>query len=413
MNGKLEARSVSAEGRKSVALGNGELRAVVDLLGGMVPEFSIRRGGLPLNLHWQSPFRGRSGEEYAESRHGSFWKAKLLYNISGNFPCCPSFGPGCLVDGAEIPPHGWTANEAWRLFGLEVDEGLGAAYADFDLDSPAPLMPLSWRRREAVFEGRNALFSALEIRNRGTRPISVNVAMHNTVGPPFLAPGCRISLSADGFMTAPSGGEFDATGRLAMGASFASLREAPLRSGGKADLGLVPGMIGSTDLVTGAVPRNIGLGWSCVANPSLGLAYLCLFPGAAELPDGEIALGFNDLWMQYGGRRFTPWAETEGGHDRTFCLGSENSVGAFANGLEYSRSHPELLGNPTMVEVPAGGRRVLQYATAVVEIGRDLAEEGISRVEAEGEALVLIGAKGSARASVGADFARARRLSRA
>jgi hypothetical protein len=411
MKGKLEARRIAGSGRASVALGNGELRAVVDLLGGMVPEFSIRRGGRPLNLHWLSPFRGTAGAAYAEARDGAFWKSKLLYNISGNFPCCPSFGPGCRVDGSDIPPHGWTANEEWRLLGLGVDEAEGAAYADFALDSPAPSMPLSWRRREAVFAGMNALFSELEIRNSGTEPISINVAMHNVVGPPFLAPGCRISLSADGFMTSPPETEFDGTGRLAMGAEFSSLGEAPLRSGGKADLSLVPGMIGSTDFVTGVVPRDLGLGWSCVANPSLGLAYLSLFPGAAGLPDGEIALSFNDLWMQYGGRRFTPWAETEGGDDRTYCLGVENSAGAFANGLEYSRSHPELLGNPTMVEVPSGGRRVLRYATAVVEIAAELAAEGIARAEAEGETLVLRGERGSARAPVGADFERARRLS--
>jgi hypothetical protein len=410
MKASLEARKIDAKGRNSVALGNGELRAVVDSLGGMVPEFSILRERSALNLHWLSPFRGRSGDDFEESRHGAFWKAKLLYNISGNFPCCPSFGPGCSVDGADIPPHGWTANEEWRLLGLGVDEDAGSAFADFGLDSPALRMPLSWRRRDAVFAGKNALFCELEIRNRGEAPVSVNVAMHNVVGPPFLAPGCRISLAADRFMTAPAGTEFDGTGRLAMGAGFGDLGEAPLRSGGKADIGLVPGMIGSTDFVTGAVPRDSSLGWSCVANPSLGLAYVCLFPGAAGLPKGEIALPFNDLWMQYGGRRFTPWAETEGGKDRTFCLGVENSAGAYANGLEYSRSHPELLGNPTMVEIPAGGRRLLRYATAAVEIGRELAEEGVSRVEAEGDTLVLIGASGSARAFIGADFAGARSL---
>jgi hypothetical protein len=406
----LEARELEIGGRRSISLGNDRFRAVVETLGGMVPELSMLRDGRPFDVHWRSPFRGHGEEGYAEPRHGAFWKAKLLYNISGNFPCCPSFGPACTVDGAAIPPHGWTANEEWRLVGSGVDEARGAAFADFALDSPIPRMPLSWLRRDAVFAGQSALFSSLEIRNRGRDPISVNVAMHNVVGPPFLAPGCRISLAADRYMSAPAGSEFDDTGRLAIGSSFSSLREAPLRSGGTADIGLVPGMIGFTDFVTGAVPRSAGLGWSCVANPSLGLAYLCLFPGAALLPDGEIALPFNDLWMQYGGRRFTPWAETEGGEDRTFCLGTENSAGAYANGLEYSRSHPELLGNPTLVEVPAGGRRALRYATAIVEVDRSLAEGGVSKVEADGETLVLEGARGSVRAAIGADFAALRSL---
>jgi hypothetical protein len=184
----------------------------------------------------------------------------------------------------------------------------------------------------------------------------------------------------------------------------------PLRDGTLVDLGLVPGMVGATDFVTGAVPSSLPMGWSCVVNPVLGVAYVCFFPGAAGLPEGEIALSFNDLWMQYGGRSFTPWALTEGAPDHTFCLGTENTVGAFANGLEYSRSVPELLGRRTTVTIPAGGERKLCYATALVELDRGLVAEGVRAVEAEEGALVLKGGKSSQRVPMDATFRSARRV---
>jgi hypothetical protein len=260
-----------------------------------------------------------------------------------------------------------------------------------------------------VLEGQSAYYSLLSIRNRGNAPLAINVGHHNTVGSPFLEPGCRISLSAERFRTPPEGTEFDPTGRLAFGAEFASLDAAPLRVGGVADIGLVPGLVGSTDFATGAVSRKLSLGWSCVVNPRLGLAYLCFFPGAVALPRGEIALSFNDLWMQYGGRRFKPWAETEGGEDRTFCLGTENATGAYANGLSYSLGQPELLGLPTTIEIPGGGERRLCYGTALVELKPEINREGVLAVEEEGASVVLKGRKAYQRVALEGDFARLRR----
>src|SRR5207237_9771438 len=66
---------------------------------------------------------------------------------------------------------------------------------------------------------------------------------------PAAASSCALSVS----LTAPNGTEFDDTGCLVQGAEFSSLAAAPLRSGGTVDLGAVPGMVGWTDFVTGAV----------------------------------------------------------------------------------------------------------------------------------------------------------------
>ena len=100
----------------------------------------------------------------------------------------------------------------------------------------------------------------------------------------------------------------------------------------------------------------------------------------------------------------------EGGADRSFCLGTENAVGAFANGLAYARAVPNILDTPTTVEIPAGGQRTLCYGTALVGLDEALVREGVTAIEAEQGALVLKGARASQRVPVSADFGAVRAL---
>lgn len=376
MNEKLVASRVTHMGREAVRLSNGEAEAVICLQGGMVPVFSIRRGKGDINAHWVPPFRKEDGSAYSAAEHASFWKSPLLYELAGDFLCSPNFGPDCLCEGVPIPAHGWTANTAWHLEETGLVPEAGVAFVRLSLESPDPRFPLSWERTDLLFDGQSSLFSSTRVRNRGDRALLINVARHATVGPGFLEKGCRISASAKRYATPPRPSEFSDTGALIEGAEFESLSSAPLRSGGEVDLSVVPGMTGYTDFVSGPVPQNAALGWSCVANPRLGLAHLVLFPGPASAKAEDIALRFNVLWMQYGGRRFTPWAETEGGPDRCFCLGTECATGAFANGLEYSLSHPSMLDSPTIVEIPARGEKRLEYCTALVPLDDELSRGG-------------------------------------
>lgn len=402
------AKEISTFGRHSICLENDKVRTVVDALGGMMPEFSLKRGGAEINAHWIPDFRDKSGAPYDPAEHEKYWKANLLYLIAGDFPCSSNFGGPCNVDGVDLPAHGWVANNAWAIgqHGVSTEDAL--AFARFSMKSPATGMPLSWEKCDMVLEDHAAYYSIMRIRNSGAMPISINLTRHNTLGAPFLQAGCKISLCADRFQTAPEGAEFDSTGRLLQGAEFVDLSRAPLRSGGTVDLTEVPGMIGATDFVTGAIPAHLSLGWSCVVNPGLGLAYVCFFPGEANLPAGEVALSFNDLWLQYGGRRFTPWALNEGGEDRTFCLGTENGTGAYANGLAYARQHPELLGRPTMVTIPAGGERKLCYGTALIELTPALLQEGVKSIEADDGFLILKGTQTVQLVSLDAQFSRVR-----
>ncbi|MCL2127828.1 MAG: hypothetical protein FWH38_06195, partial [Treponema sp.] len=109
----------------------------------------------------------------------------------------------------------------------------------------------------------------------------------------------------------------------------------------------------------------------------------------------DIVLRFNDLWMQYGGRFYTPWAASEGGTDLTYCLGTENSASGYALGLRYAREKKSILGAPATVLVPPGESRILRYGTLFAPYEGPALDGGIVSAEAVNGALSLAGKNGA------------------
>ncbi|MDR3147271.1 MAG: hypothetical protein LBU00_02705 [Treponema sp.] len=391
----LARRVLVAGKREATVLEQDGLRLVIDDEGGMVSELSAftDKGGR-LNAHWNPWFRGLGGKPFDTAEHGAFWKARLLYQLAGNFPCLPSFGGDHLVDGIDMPAHGWTANNRWCFLEKKVDKESGAAWALSAMGSPERPMPLGFKKIDMVIPGHPVHYTAIVVGNTGDRDIDISAGWHNTVGAPFLAPGCRYNGAGETWMTAPAGGEFDATSRLAMGEQFSSLTSVPLRNGTTADISVIPGPIGYTDFVTGAIPARARIGWSAVVNPFLKMLYLCFFTGPAAAAADDIILYFNELWMQYGGRPFTPWAAYDGGTDLTYCLGTENVVSAYAYGLDYSRKAGTLLGNPTTVTIPAGGIKTLRYATLFTPYTDTALDNGVSSLNPTGGGIVAAARNG-------------------
>jgi hypothetical protein len=380
---------------------------MIDDIGGMIPELSYIEGRRRLNAHWLPWFRSSSGKPFGAAE-AAFWKANLLYEIAGNFPCAPNFGGDTDLDGLVLPPHGWTANLPWRFQRKNADNE--AAWAFATMESPEPKMPLSFKKIDAVVRGQAVHYTSLEIANKGGSDIEICAAWHNTVGAPFLQSGCRVSGAADRWITALKGGEFDPTTRLAFGAEFDSLTAAPLAGGGTADISLVPGPIGYTDFACGVIPASASLGWSALVNPHLKMAYVCFFTGAAAASEDDIILRFNDLWMQYGGRCYTPWASGEGATDMTYCLGTENSAAGHPLGLRFAREQKQVLGAPSTVRIPAGQSRVLRYATLFAPYEGGSRDGGICSGEGGDAALVCTGKNGTGRFTADPGFGILKRL---
>jgi hypothetical protein len=108
--------------------------------------------------------------------------------------------------------------------------------------------------------------------------------------------------------------------------------------------------------------------------------------------------------MQYGGRPFTPWAHYEGGTDMTYCLGTENSAAAWAQGLEYSRRIGKVLGAPATVIVPAGKQKVIRYGCLFAPYEGSTLDEGVVSVKAETGAMAAEGKGGAQRFAADPSF---------
>jgi hypothetical protein len=381
----MVSRVTGIGGREASFLENATLRVQIDDIGGMIPVLCSVQSKWQINAHWQPWFRSNSGRPYRDAEDGPFWKSEMLYNIAGNFPCVPNFGPAHIIGESVMPAHGWTATLKWEYKEGGTDAESGAAWALSEMKSPDTSMPLLFKKIDAVVPGQSAHYSALAIWNLGGNDIEICCVQHNTVGPPFLQTGCCISAAASVWATPPAGSEFDTTARLAPGAEFSTLSKAPLSFGGQADLSVVPSPNGYTDFVSGAIPRSTRLGWSSVVNPALNLAYIAFFPGPASgvSDDDEIILYFNDLWMQYGGRPYTPWAPWDGGPDLAYCLGTENGVGAWSLGLDYARKAKRVLGSPATVTIPANAEKTLYYGTLFAPYERRILDSGIVGIDSE------------------------------
>ena len=397
-------RVKTASEKDATVLEHESLRILIEDVGSMIPEMSLINGRQHLNAHWLPWFRPNSGKPYRESQDGAFWKSELLYNVTGNFPCIPNFGAGCNIDGIDMPPHGWAANFPWQFIACGDDKESGAVWALSVMESPEKAMPLSLRKIDVLVPGHNVHYVSIAVTNTGNKDQEICAGWHNTVGAPFLAEGCRISAAASAWATAPQGSEFDTTTRLAPGREFASLDKAPLGDGGTTDISRVPGPIGYSDFAAGCIDSSVHLGWSSVINPGLKAAYICFFPGPAGAQEDDIVLRFNDLWMQYGGRPYTPWAPYEGGTDLSYCLGTENAIAAYALGLDYSRRVQSVLGTPTTVTIPGGKHQYIRYGTLFALYQGQTLDEGILSLETEANALVSKGTDGHQRFTADPSF---------
>jgi hypothetical protein len=375
--------------RHATMVSNDLIKAVIEDHGSMVRELSnTNKYGGRVNAHPLYYFLGKGPSCQEDPNHNFYSNAELLYQLGGNFFCFPNFGPPHTFKKVELPPHGFTPGGIWNVVKYGTDAETGATWVLSSMKGPEEY-PFVAQKIEMLLPGHPVLYSSTTIENLSDSPMEVNAAWHNTVGTPFLESGCVINTSAKEFSTVPKGSEFDTTGRLAMGATFDDLSKAPLRSGGTCDTSIVPGMIGFTDFITGKVPRDSKLGWSSVINPVQQMVYFSFFSGPEAVEEDEIPFNFNNLWMQYGGRKFAPWALYDGGTDQTFCLGVENSIGYYANGLKESSSHKELLGAPTTYTIPPHSKRVQRYGTAFTGYEQTKMGGGVQSVEQVVEGIVL------------------------
>ncbi|HEY8965505.1 MAG TPA: hypothetical protein VIM58_03620 [Candidatus Methylacidiphilales bacterium] len=313
----------------------------------------------------------------------------LLRALRGDFFCAPFGGNGEAWRGEVHPPHGETANRAWRFDDLD-EEGDRTALRLFLRSRVRPgrvTKEIALRRGETVLYCRHVLsgFSGPMCPGHhamlrfpeapGSGLVTTSPILHAQVLPvPFEDPA-RGGYSA-----------------LRPGAAFTRLDRVPRADGGMADLGRYPARRGFEDLAMVVHEAAPDFAWTAVVFPKERYVWFAL-------KDPRV-LRSTVLWMSNGGRHYAPW---NGRH--TGVLGLEDVTAYFHLGLAASaRPNPvNRLGHPTALRLDPERSLVVNYVMGVAAIPAGF--DGVQAIDRDAKGIVLLSRSGRrARAALDPGF---------
>jgi hypothetical protein len=241
------------------------------------------------------PVTFRLGERTISPYHCAPWWDELpdlppiLRVLRGDFLCLPFGGNDEEWNGEQHPIHGVTANEKWTLVRVpddftRLEVVLDSTVRPFratrsiTLDSNAPVV---YQQNQITGgEGPMAIGSHAMLHFKSKGLISTSpFAEGRTLPVPFEGPDGKTSLAVD--------------------ASFQSLEEVPLATGGMTSLRAYPARPGCEDLVMLLGDQESDFAWSAVHFPAEGYIWFQL--------KNPRQLAHTVLWHSNGGRSYSPW----------------------------------------------------------------------------------------------------------
>lgn len=334
----------TVHGQPSWSFNSSHVDAHLTRLGGHLAPVSFRLGRRTVE-----PF---SIAPWAEEKLPAETPA-LLRALRGDFFCAPFGGNGVPWRGERHPPHGETANAAWRLKAFERAGDRVTLHARLELG----VRPGVADKFITLIEGHAAVYQRHVLTARG--PMSVG---HHAMLKFPDAPGSgRVSTSR--FVAAqvlpdlferPENYGYSA---LKPGAAFRSLERVPLHTGGETDLSVYPARRGFDDLVMLTADPKLAFAWTAVAFPAERFVYFAL--------RDPRTLRHTILWMSNGGRHYAPW---NGRH--TSVMGIEDTTSYFHYGLaESAKPNPlNRRGLPTTLTLDPKKPTTVNYIIGVAEL---------------------------------------------
>jgi hypothetical protein len=311
----------------------------------------------------------------------------LLKALRGDFFCAPFGGNGTPWRGEQHPPHGETANAAWRLERLEHAETQVTLRARLDLK----VRPGRVTKTIILPEGSPVVGQSHEI--AGARgPLSVGhhamLRFPEEPGSGLIAtsPFVRGQVLPTPFEDPAQRGYSS----LQPGAEFTSLAEVPLATGGTTDLSVYPARRGFDDLVMITAAPDLPFAWNAVTFPTQRYVWFSLRdPGV---------LRHTIFWISNGGRHYAPW---NGRH--TGVLGLEDTTSYFHYGQAESAGANPLrrLGLPTTLTLDPRRSTTVRTLMGVAEVPARFGR--VARIEPAPGGIVLVSAQG-ARVPVAVDL---------
>lgn len=285
----------------------------------------------------------------------------LLRSLRGDFFCAPFGGNESAYRGEQHPPHGETANAAWKFESLQKEEHGTTLHL-----SLAPVVrPGRVDKFIQLRENETALYCRHIISGMTGR---IPLGHHALLKLPNEPESANFSTSQIGFgqvlPTPFEDPEHRGYSRLKPGALFKRLDRVPCANGKRADLSRHPTGRGFDDLAMLVHEASPDFAWSAVTYPRQRYVWFAL-------KDPRV-LRSTLLWMSNGGRHYSPWngrhINVLGVEDVTsyFHYGLEESVRpnpvnqrGFATSIQLRRNTPFTVSTIMAVaEIPAGFEKV-------------------------------------------------------
>jgi hypothetical protein len=383
------------ESRNATVLTNDLIRVMIEDQGGMVLELStLTPSKGRINAHLIPHYRG-TGTSVFSDENAEYWhNSPYLYQKAGSYFSFPNFGPAHESKEGAQEQNGFTASSYWMVERYGTDPEFGGVW----LMSMVRNRKAKWqvRKIDMLLPNQPVHYTVCFITNNAEEDLIANTTWNNEIGSPFLESGCVLNASAEHWITGTQDQSAKMMGRLPSDTQFSDWRKAPLKEGGVVDLTEVPPPIGSTDFISGVVPRLSKLGWSSVINPRQQMVYFTFFPGPSAVAEDEIGLNFNNFLFDYGGRSDTPWAFYPGGMSQQYSLNCGAGNNHLYRGLGESQSEATLLGADTTATIKSGETKALYYATAFAPYDNNRIGGNFYSVEQTSEGLLLKRTKSSA-----------------
>ncbi len=278
----------------------------------------------------------------------------LLQLLRGDFFCAPFGGSESLYRGEKHPPHGETANAAWKLESLTKNP----AVTELHLSLQTKVRRGRVDKTIQLRQGETALYCRHVISGLAGK---MNLGHHATLKFPDAAGSGLIDTSPISFaQVLPVPFEKPAEGgynNLKPGAIFSRLDEVPAIDGSVADLSRYPARRGFEDLVMVVHEATPEFAWTAVTFPKERYVWFAL-------KDPRV-LRSTVFWISNGGRHYAPWS---GRHVNV--MGLEDVTSYFHLGLaESARPNPiSKRGIATHLTLKAGAPLAVNYIMAVAEI---------------------------------------------
>ncbi len=381
---KCECKKIEWKGRSGWRLSNGAIEVIVLNGGGHFASLRRLRPESP-NLLWEAPWKTIDPATFKSAVHGKLYTlapaGQFLSGFTGHALVLGYFGmPSEAEAAAGLPLHGEAASETWRTVSHSTSRGA----AKLVMEVRERAMGLHLVREIELRAGESVAHICERVSNERHADTFFQWVEHATFGEPLLAQDAStVTIPAVRACTWPLG--YEGKALLADNKGF-HWPDAPLRSGGAADLSRGFIRDGTGFVVAAQIDPARTHGFVAVANARLRLTAGYCFP-RNKFP-------WVAIWEENQARDYSPWNQV------TKARGLEFGTSPFPLGLADAVHHGPMFDTPTVAHIGARQTVEVEYKMFAAEMPERW--RAVSDVRLVNESLEVVGAGGRETLRLGA-----------